>query len=155
MSEGPTTSRGILQMGSHEEFRELCAAAIAGELTADEQARLSSHLATCPECRRAKREYEIAAVEGIAALAGGQVLTEDQAPDHSWSVDKAEAAFFRRLDKEQGANAAGSEFPGKVPAGKRFTYRPSQMRWREIWMPFAAAILLALALGITAYRTGV
>jgi hypothetical protein len=141
-------------MGPHEEFLELCAAAIAGELTADEQASLDAHLAVCPECRRARSEYEIATVKGVAALASDQ-QPKDEATDHSWSVDKAEEAFFRRLDKEQESNTPRYDFPGKVPAGKRFAYRPSQIHWREIWMPFAAAILLAVALGITAYRTGV
>jgi hypothetical protein len=142
-------------MASHEEFRELCAAAIAGELTADEQSSLDAHLAICPECRRAMSEYEIAAVKGVAALANHQEPKDDEAADHPWSVDKAEESFFRRLDKEQRSNTAGNDSPDKVPAGKRFAYRPSQIRWREIWMPFAAAILLALALGVTAYRTGV
>ena len=142
-------------MDLHEEFRELSAAGIAGELTADEQTRLDEHLAGCPECRRAKSEYEVAAVKGIAALASGQEANDDQAVDHSWSVSKAEEAFFKRLDKEQTTNASGYDSAVKAPAGKRFTYRPSQIHWREIWMPFAAAILLALALGIAAYRTGV
>jgi hypothetical protein len=75
--------------------------------------------------------------------------------DRSWSVDKAEENFFKRLDKEPTANTSGAGSAERVPAGKRFTYRPSQIHWREIWMPFAAAILLALALGITAYRTGI
>ena len=56
-------------MESHEEFRELCAAATAGELSGDEQARLNAHLATCPECRRVLREYELATVKGMAAFA--------------------------------------------------------------------------------------
>lgn len=142
-------------MDLHEEFRKLCAAAIAGELTANEQTRLNAHLAVCPECRRAQSEYEIAIVEGVAALASSHGAKDDEAADHSWSVDKAEETFFKRLDKEQTANTAGYASPGKLPAGKRFTYRPSQIHWREIWMPFAAAILLALALGITAYRTGI
>jgi hypothetical protein len=142
-------------MDLHEEFRELCAAAIAGELTADEQTRLQAHLAVCPECRRAKGEYEMASAEGVAALAGSLEPKDDAAVDHSWSVDKAEETFFKRLDKEQRSHSAGHDSAGRVSAGKRFTYRPSQIHWREIWMPFAAAILLALALGVTAYRRGV
>lgn len=142
-------------MDLHEEFRELCAAAVAGELNADEQARLDAHLALCPDCRRAKSEYEIAAVRGIAAFATEQEPKDDEATDHSWSVDKAEETFFKRLDKEQRLNSAGYDSATRMPIGKRFTYRASQIHWREIWMPFAAAILLAVALGITAYRTGV
>lgn len=143
-------------MESHEEFRQLCAAATAGELNGDEQSRLNAHLATCPECRRVLREYELATVKGVAALAEEQEIASKEAPDSSWSTEEAEAAFFKRLDKEPDRLAdGGNEAAGAPTLGKRFTYRPSQFRWREIWMPFAAAILLALALGVAAYKTGV
>lgn len=145
-------------MESHEEFRELCAAATAGELSGDEQARLNAHLTTCPECRRVLREYELAAAKGMAALAEEHEITSKEAPDSSWSTEEAEAAFFKRLDQEPDRLASvgvGNEAAEVPTLGKRFTYRPSQFRWREIWMPFAAAILLALALGVAAYKTGV
>jgi anti-sigma factor RsiW len=145
-------------MDAHEEFLELCAAATAGELSAEEQSRLNAHLAVCPQCRRAMDEYETAAVRGVAALAGEHEPVHEEAPDHSWSVEKAEATFFRRLDKEQEqakSDTSGDDFPDASKSGKRFKYRPSQVRWQEIWMPFAAAILLALSLGIAAYKTGV
>ena len=137
-------------MESHEEFRELCAAATAGELSVDEKARLEVHLATCPECRRVLREYELATLKGLAALAEDHDTTSKEAPDSSWSREDAEVAFFKRLEKEPDSHTSGAA--GQL--GKRFTYRPSQFRWHEIWMPFAAAILLALALGVAAYRTG-
>jgi anti-sigma-K factor RskA/putative zinc finger protein len=142
-------------MEPHQEFLELCAAAIAGELNSAEEAKLDAHLAVCPDCRRARDEYEAAAIRGVAALAEVQQEKHNEDPDEGWSVDKAEAAFFRRLEKEEGFNGAGHDFSQGKPVGKRFTYRPSQIRWREVWMPFAAAILLAVALGITAYKTGV
>ena len=145
-------------MGSHEYFLELCAAAIAGELSVEEQARLDAHLAVCPDCRLARREFEAAAIKGAAALAEQHDQENQEGIDHSWSVERAEAAFFKRLDKEQEgseSDRAGYDPSDEAKSGKRFTYRPSQIRWREIWMPFAAAIFLALALGIAAYRTGV
>jgi hypothetical protein len=144
-------------MGSHEEFLELCAAATAGELSVDEQARLDAHLSGCPDCRRAMSEYEVARQTVVAALA--QDLTPiGAATDDSWSVKEAEKAFFKRLDRdEQQAQSATAEqsHPDEPLPGRRFAYRPSQIRWREVWMSLAAAVLLALALGIAAYRTGV
>jgi hypothetical protein len=147
-----------LTMGSHEDFLELCAAATAGELNTTEQARLDAHLAVCPDCRLARSEFEAAAIKGVAALAEQHDQENREGIDHSWSVEKAEAAFFKRLDKEREgseSDRAGYDPSVKAKGGKRFAYRPSHIRWREIWMPFAAAIFLALALGIAAYRTGV
>lgn len=141
-------------MSSHEEFRELCAAAIAGELNSEEEAKLNAHLAVCPECRRAKSEYEIASVHGVAAAAAIHE-SKEEADDDSWSVDAAERSFFERLDLEEREKVGESPAPEARAAGKRFTYRPSRTAWREIWMSLAAAILLAVALGITAYKTGV
>jgi hypothetical protein len=149
---------GHLTMVLHEEFLELCAAAIAGELSVEEQAKLGAHLAVCPECRRARSEYEAAAVKGVAALAEDLGANDQLEINGSWSVEAARESFFRRLDKEQEisvSNRAGYERSDKVKSGQRFTYRPSQIRWREIWMPFLAAVLLALALGVAAYRSGV
>ena len=142
-------------MGPHEEFLELCASATAGELTAEERTKLEAHLAGCPDCRRAMREYEIAARTGVAALAP-ELTSKEKATDDSWSVEEAEKAFFKRLDREEASSGKPQQVSNdEVKSGQRFTYRPSQIRWREIWMPFAAAVLLALALGIAAYRTGV
>ncbi len=139
-------------MAPHEEFLELCAAATAGELTAAEQAKLDAHLAVCPECRHAMSEYEVASEHGAAAMAS-QLAPEDTEADGSWSVEEAERSFFKRLKSEQTETGTNTEAQN-VKQGQRFTYRPSQIRWQEVWMPFAAAVLLALALGIAAYRTG-
>jgi hypothetical protein len=140
-------------MGSHEEFLELCAAATASELSSDEQTRLDAHLAVCPDCRRVMSEYEAARRTAVTALAHELASTGD-----SWSVEAAEESFFKRLHQEQkqtkSASSEQSDAEGSMP-GRRFTYRPSHIHWREVWMTFAAAVLLALALGITLYRTGV
>ncbi len=142
-------------MAPHGEFLQLCAAATAGELTADERRRLDSHLATCAECRRTMREYELAAQYGAAALAS-QFAAEKTEPDRSWSVRKAEKAFLKRLLVETKSSEVTTESrPEGTKRGQRFGYRPSMIHWREVWMSLAAVVLLALALAVTAYRTGV
>lgn len=142
-------------MGSHEEYWELCAAATAGELSAEEQARLAAHLAICPDCRKVQSEYEAATLAGVAALADTAEPKSIEVADPSWSVEDAEKKFLDRLAKEEQSHPTEPSRPSVPTAGKRHTYRPSQIRWREIWMPFAAAILLALALGVVAYRSGI
>jgi len=143
-------------MAPHEEYLELCAAATAGELNPGERAKLDAHLAVCPDCRRAMGEYEVVSQHGMAALAS-ELAQEDTETASSWSAEKAEESFFRRLNREQDdeRSKAPEGQSGSSKRGQRFTYRPSQIRWREVWMPFAAAVLLSLALGIAAYRTGV
>src|SRR5215467_4160970 len=100
-------------MDSHEESLELCAAATAGELNADEQLRLDAHLAACPDCRRAKSEYDAAHGRAVAALAEELEPTEGSSHD-SWSVEAAEKTFFKRLDQEQ------KKTPPATVVGRRF-----------------------------------
>src|SRR5215469_15487866 len=141
-------------MAPHEEYLELCAAATAGELTAEEQARLDGHLACCPECRSAMQEYQAATLHGIASaaaeFAGEQVAHED-----SWSVEDAERVFLKRLETEHESQPGPADSGQALQRGQRFTYRPSRMHWREVWMSLAAVVLLSLAVVFTVYRTGV
>jgi hypothetical protein len=143
-------------MDSHEEYLELCAASTAGELSAEEERKLRGHLATCASCRGARHEFESAVQRAVPALAD-DLSSPCEGPDPAWSVEQAEAAFFQRLEGEQHTLPSGQsaiEEPECEPAGRRFTYRPSRIPWNELWMPVAACALLAIALGIVTYRSG-
>jgi anti-sigma factor RsiW len=147
----------LFQMGTHEEFLQLCALATSGELTGEERKRLEEHLPVCPTCRQAMREYESAACGAVRALAS-DFPPEERGSDPSWPVEKTETAFFERLKEEDRSSQSDESSPrlnSDLPAGRRLTYRPSRIRWQEIWMPFAACVFLALALGIAGYRMGV
>src|SRR5947207_7573222 len=49
-------------------FLELCALAIAGELTDEEQKSLEAHLVECADCRQALKEFGAAADIGVPLL---------------------------------------------------------------------------------------
>ena len=145
------------RMSPHEEFLELCAASTAGELTKEERRKLDDHLSGCAACREVLKQLQETVKTAVPAIAAG-LHKDDPQPDKSWSQDKAEAALFERLSKED--SQAGSRqtqkdaIDGSEPSHHR-AYFPSQFEWRQIWMTYAAAILLFLALAISAYRVGV
>ncbi len=141
-------------MDLHEKYLELCAASTAGELSREEEQELDEHLAVCGSCRQAKRQYEITVQKAVPAL-GDDLESQVTESDSAWSVEHAEAAFFKRLKNDQNDPRSPESAIDDTPSiGRRFTYHPSQIRWAELWMPFAACVLLAIALGIVAYRSG-
>lgn len=142
-------------MDSHEKFLELCAASTAGELSGEEEQTLEQHLAVCASCRRAKYEYEKTIQKAIPALAD-DLASHVPEPRGDWSVEKAEVAFFKRLETNQNTRSTAqvAELPETGAPGRRFTYRPSRIPWATLWMPVAACAFLAIALGIVAYRSG-
>jgi DNA repair exonuclease SbcCD ATPase subunit len=143
-----------LSLTPHDEFLGLCALSTSGELTADEQERLQEHLAVCPSCGEAMKQYRAVIAKTIPALAPHPESFES---DPTWSQEQAEALFFQRLKLEEksGTDRAGAERntswtdPGGVP------FSVSQATWRSLWTLYAAGILLFIALGISAYQVGV
>lgn len=141
-------------MVQHEEFLRLCAAATAGELTQEEQAKLDAHLASCLECRKALSEYAAVARRAGATLAS-EFSQREAESDSQWSIEEAEKRFRRRVEVEQGSSSTAGDDNRLAKSGQRFRYRPSQLGWREVWMSLAAVVLLSIALAVTTYRTGV
>ncbi|MGA2606602.1 MAG: hypothetical protein ABSH01_03985 [Terriglobia bacterium] len=143
-------------MSPHEKFLELCAASTAGELTKEQSRKLDEHLLGCVACREVLKQLHETVKTAVPAIAAG-LSQNDPEPDKSWSQDKAEAALFERLSKED--SQAGSRqtqkdvIDGSEPSHRR-AYFPSRFGWGQLWMTYAAAILLFLALAISAYRVG-
>jgi hypothetical protein len=144
------------EMGPHEEFLELCAVSTSGDLTEEEQKKLNAHLAGCPECRQALKEFEAAVDLGVPFLASklAAVPTEESAMPQS---KLAGPVTLKGSDSESPQESPGVSTGGEARGfafGQRMRYRPSQVNWNYVWMPFAACVLLTIALGITAYRVG-
>jgi len=140
-------------MAVHEEFLELCAVSVTGELTEDERVRLDEHLNTCSSCRAAFREYQETTVSVIPQLASEMPLPTTSA-DSSWSDGRAEAALLSRLKAEERTD---SRQPSVAVNGKRngvAHFVPPPARWGQFGMLYAAGILLFVTLAVCAYRIG-
>jgi hypothetical protein len=148
-------------MEPHDEFIELCAVSTSGELSEPERRRLDAHLAGCAECRQALQEFEAAVDVGVPLLASK--LTAGLA------VDPTEQFVSTRTKSEQPASLEpappprkDTNRPGVVPENIERGFASAQgnghgrtkVNWNYVWLPFAACILLTVALGIFAYRVG-
>jgi hypothetical protein len=150
---------------SHDDFLELCALSTAELLSGEEGRRLEEHLRACPFCREIQAQYQALVDAGIPIIAVGPQGELAARPVPDWSMYEAEAALFAQLDQEEtlagwvtgrGSPALGSS----VPSGKS-TQSPcasgdelDDVLWRQIWLQYAASILLALAAGYSLYRVG-
>jgi hypothetical protein len=139
----------------HDEFLELCAASTTGELSDDEKKRLEQHLAVCASCREALRQYESIVSDVIPAVAAGEGA-ENLSTTGDWSQEKAEKALLDRLAREEKDQHDGRD---RRNGSSYFPHRifplSSDSTWRNVWMLYAAGILLFTAVGFFAYRVGV
>jgi hypothetical protein len=145
----------LSQTEPHDEFLELCAVSTSGQLTEDEQKKLDEHLAVCPTCREAIKQYQSLVAHAIPAMAAEEV------PDHvnpgpSWSQQRAEARLLNRVEEEERRDHAGQREENQFSSNSTHQILPlaSGSTWRNVWTLYATAILLAAALGICLYQVG-
>ena len=135
----------------HEEFLELCAFAASGSLDDAEVKKLRDHLALCSECRDAMKDFDVVVnrmiPELIPELGGAPSL------DPSFSQEKAEASFQKRLAAEKESEPLGVE-GASPPAVRRGRFFRTHLHRYEIWIPLVASAVLCATFGILSYRTG-
>src|SRR5271157_584345 len=148
-------SEGWSGMGPHDKFLELCAISTSGDLTEEEQKDLQAHLLKCPGCRQALKEFEAAAVIGMpllhSHLSGRDSLEPNSIPTEASKATPAPAT-------EPMGTAHGRREPIEQSTGLGFPHRngrrPMSVNWNYVWMPFAAAVVLTVALGIYSFQVG-
>jgi anti-sigma factor RsiW len=148
-------------MEPHDEFLELCAVSTSGELSAEEKRKLEAHLAGCAECRQALQEFEAAVDVGVPFLASKLSTGLPAASPESFASDRANSEQpaplngAASLPQDSDDSAVG---PGAIERGFAFAqrngHRRTEINWNYVWLPFAACVLLTVALGIYAYRIG-
>jgi hypothetical protein len=148
----------LSQSEPHDEFLELCAASSTGELSDDEQKRLQEHLAVCASCREALRQYESIVSNVIPAIAASEAAENAPTNTGDWSQENAEKALFERLAREE-REKDRADRTDRRNGSSYFPHRilpfSSESTWRNVWMLYAAGILLFVAIGFFAYRVGV
>jgi anti-sigma factor RsiW len=148
-------------MEPHDEFIELCAVSTSGELSEHEKRKLEAHLAGCAECRQALQEFEAAVDVGVPFLASklSAGLSADSTERFVSPQPKSEQAASMEPTPalQKGASQAGV-VPEVVERGFAFAqrngHRRTEINWNYVWLPFAACVLLTIALGIFVYRIG-
>lgn len=147
-------------MEPHDEFLELCALSTSGELSDEEQRKLDAHIAECPECRQALHEFEAAVDVGVPFLASRLSVELPAASSERFGSHEATTKQPASLDGaalQQDTNDA-AVVPGVIERGFAFAQRNghghTKVNWNYVWLPFAASILLTIALGIYSYRVG-
>jgi peptidoglycan hydrolase CwlO-like protein len=139
----------------HDEFLELCAVSTSGQLSEAEHKRLQEHLATCPSCREALKQFEAVVDQAMPAIGANQP-SESLKPGPSWSQEQAEKGFFARLAREETGYARRGENPNAISASPHGALPfASDSTWRDVWMLCAAGILLFVTLSFYTYRVGV
>src|SRR5579863_1169859 len=151
---------GWSEMGPHDKFLELCALSTSGELTAEEQQILQAHLAACPGCRQALKEFEVAADVGMPLL-HSQLSNTDSLEPNSTPIEVAKtdpSLATGQMESPRQERDSIEREPIEQTNEVRFPHRNghshTQMNWNYVWMPFAAAVLLAFALGIYSFQVG-
>ena len=120
----------------HEKYDELCALAASGALTPDESLKLRFHLAVCPECRQAHREYCFLASEVIPSMAENYEPSGDFV---DWDNSRVRSRLEAGLTRE---TTIPLDLPSKLLRRIKFAY------------PAAAAACLLVAVGVGAYYAG-
>ena len=146
----------MLPSGSHDEFLKLCARSASGQLSEEEQRRLSEHLVACPACREALRQYGAVVDRALPAIgaAGPEAEAAAGEPGPSWSEAAAEQSFFERLAQEEKPGCGGEPMHALPAAFRRVLPIAPEATWHHVWMLYAAGILLFITLAFSAYRFG-
>ncbi len=135
-------------MEPHEEYLELCALSTSGDLSEKERGALQVHLSECAQCRQALKEFE-------AAVDLGVPLLSSKFADAAAGQSEPESAAPMELSVSVSNENAPSGPHGRVFAFAHGNgHQATRINWGLVWLPFAACVLLSIALATYTYRVG-
>jgi hypothetical protein len=107
-------SSGLRDDTGHGRFREMCALAATGALTADELTELKLHLDKCDVCRETLSQYRALGTQGLTALAGNYAEAHES---QSWDDAASWKKLLARLRADQKPAMKNSENMGVARPG--------------------------------------
>jgi hypothetical protein len=142
---------GRKTLNDHEKFKELCALANSGTLTADERSELDGHLQICQGCRELYNQYLLLVVEGVPRLASRY---DHQPVRGSWDCMATRRSLFARV--RAGERRSSSEPQIDESVGEQLPIAPISARWMSAnWLAWAAlAACLVVTVGLCTYQLG-
>lgn len=133
----------------HERFSELCALAMSGSLTAEEQTDLQEHLHACGECRDDHERYLLLTQEGMPLLAqrysGSDQTESDVTQTRVLEEDPRLPLGSAKSSHKVLVRIAAIEQSGPAAAPSRIaTASPFASEWRVAARPLARAVAASL-----------
>ncbi len=145
-------------MSSQHLSDDLCLDYLTGELPVGEAKSFEDHLGSCPECRQSVAEYRTI-LRSAASLVPDEAVDDLILDSVPWSIEEGEKRLYAAIETEAGTTGPFEHakdwtrpLPRKTSGVRLASFLiPSDLR---VHFAAAAALILALALGISIYRIG-
>ena len=139
-------------MRPHDEFLELCAVSTSGDISEEERKKLQDHLAGCPECRQALKEFETVVDIAVPLLSSELAPSLSEDPN-AVPIETHETAAARSAPNRW--RVRHETVPdGALIVAHRNGHGRTQLNWNYVWVSLAAGVLLTVALGIYSFEVG-
>ena len=144
-------------MSEHQEYLEMCALCVSGDISDEQLRKLDDHLEGCPDCRRAFNEFRVIESMGVAALSPG-LTRESIAGDIKPMTERTARRLLAQIEDRIHSQRVGSEADALL-TGIRFIARKphlgkTALSLSRTLLPYAAVLLLAAILSIYSYHEG-
>lgn len=139
-------------MSEHEEFVQLCALYIAGELLDDQAKKLDQHLAACGDCRLVLVEFQEVASMGLSALAPDFAALPVNG-DRSWVTERTKHRLLARIEQAVRAQAPQVAASRQIASDRKRGWLQS-LRDVRAFLPYAAALFLTISIALYSYHLG-
>ena len=145
------------KVSEHQEYLEMCALCVSGEISDEQLRKLDGHLEGCLDCRRAFNEFRVIESVGMAALSPG-LTRESIAGEIEPMTERTARRLLAQIEDRIHSQRVGSEADALL-TGIRFIARKPDLAKTALslsrtLLPYAAVLLLAAILSIYSYHEG-